>query len=127
MNTALILSAGEWGYLMEIKNNGSSEPIEILNGAIGVMQDCNRLEIVASLQEKRLAVQDGDSLVLEPLLNLVVEEAALSYAIEEISPGAFALRCPNMCLLFMPYEWGEKMWRIAAFRDMGELTDFLGG
>ena len=127
MNTALILSAGEWRYLLELKNRELTEPLKIINDAIAVLPDYSRPGTVEALREKRLAVQDGDSLVLEPLLNLIVEEAALSYAIEEISPGAYALRCPNMFLLFMPYEWGENMWRIAAFRGMVELAEFLGG
>ena len=129
MNTALVLSGGEFSGLIASKGCDVSEPMQQL---LGVMcgNNCdntcgNTCDIVSTLQEKHLAQWDGCEVKVEPLLDLIAEEAAAAYSFEEVAPGIYAVECPNMCLLVTRYEWAEGMWRIAPFQDMPALLASL--
>jgi len=120
MNTALVISGEEWYGLIALKGRAVPEALQQLIGEMRI-DTSNKADIVSTLQEKRLARQVGDVLTMEPLLNLVIEEAISAHSFHKAAPDSFALACPNMSILFTRYEWAAGMWRIAPFKDMHAL------
>jgi len=124
MNTALVLSGAEFAGLIASKGYNVPEPmrqlIDEMCGVSGINED-----IASTLQEKRLAQCDGDELKVEPLLDLIMKEAAAATSANKTATGAYAVECPDMCLLISKYEWAAGMWRIAPFKDMPELLSSM--
>jgi len=124
MNTALVLSGAEFSGLIASKGCVVTEPLQQLLGEMCVSTSDNT-DIVSTLQEKRLAQWDGNVLNVEPLLDLIIEEAAAARSFHEVAPGTYTVECPNMCLLITQYEWAAGMWKIAPFKDINELQSSL--
>ena len=120
MNTALILSDKELHGLINLRGDDVSVYINNIIPEICADADVS-FNLISMLQEKRLARWDGHSLILVPLLKLILDEACGATSMYEPEPGAFALECPNMHLLFTRYEWAEGVWRIAPFKDKSSL------
>jgi len=124
MNTALILSEDELYGLVASKSCDIPAPLLRLFDEMGVNLNKNR-DIVSTLQEKRLAQWDGNSLKIEPLLNLIIDEAMAAQSIHTAKADVYAVECPSMCLLISRYEWAAGTWRIAPFQDMHALLSSL--
>jgi len=124
MNTALILTGAEFAGLIASKGYDAPEPMRQLVDEMCAASGEND-DIASSLQEKRLAQCESDELKVEPLLDLIIKEAAAAMSANKTATGAYAVECPNMCLLVSRYEWAEGMWRIAPFQDMPELLSSM--
>ena len=124
MNTALVLSGEELSGLITSKGYDVSGPMRELLDIICIKTSDN-YNIALTLQEKRLAQSDGDSITVEPLLKLIIEEVVAARSFHEVSPDSFAVECPNMYLHITRYEWAAGMWRVASFQDMPALLASL--
>jgi hypothetical protein len=120
MNTSLILSENELHGLIKLQGDNISASLQKLIQEI-CLNTCDTDDVISTLGEKRLARLDGQSLVLEPLLKLIISEACAATAYYKPSQGLFALECPDMHLLFTRYEWAKNMWRIAPYQDKKRL------
>ena len=120
MKTSLILSDNELYGLITLRGEGTSASLQHVIQKI-CPNTCDTVDVVSSLREKRLARLDGQTLTLEPLLNLIVSQACDAISFYEPVQGSYALECPNMQLLFTQYEWNESMWRIEPYKDKKSL------
>jgi len=124
LNTALILTSNELYGLIVIQKRDISVHMQKL-----IQEICEKsndsVEIIATLQEKHLARWDGHTLLVEPLLTLMIEEACNATLLYEPAQDAYALECPNMHLLFTRYQWATDMWRISPCKDKSTLLSSL--
>ena len=83
------------------------------------------VEVVTTLQEKHLARWDGHTLLAEPLLTLMIEEACNLTLLYEPVYDAYALGCPNMHLLITRYQRATDLLRITPCKDKSTLLSSL--
>jgi len=121
MNTSVILSDNEFNGLIELQGVNASAPLQRLIQKI-CLNACDTTDAISTLGDKRLARLDGQTLILEPLLKLIISEACDAISIYEPAQGLYALECPNMHLLFSKYEWADGMWKIAPYQDKKSLV-----
>ena len=124
MNTALILSGKELYELIKLRGDGASVQLQNFIKEICFCAE-ESVDLVLSLQEKRLARWDGTTLTLEPFLKLLIDEACETTSVYEPVEGAYALECVNMHLLLTRYEWADDIWRIAPHKDKASLLSSL--
>ena len=120
MNTALILTDDEFHNLIDLQGDNISTHTKQLVNEMRY-KDGDAVDIASSLQEKRLAQWDGETLTLEPLLKLIIDEACKAVSLYHPAQGSYALECPNMHLLFTRYAWAKDTWRIAPYKDAAAL------
>jgi hypothetical protein len=122
MNTALVLYFNEWLLALTERNVIPRIWRPVVDAFQILPEDMDKLPDASfSLIDKGLAAQEGDTLVLDPLLALLAGEARAAVSAREISPGIFIIQCPRLCLLFAPYTRAAGMWRIAPFKNEDEL------
>jgi len=120
LNTALILTDDELHKLIALQgNNISAYTKQLVNDMH--YKDSDTVDIASSLQEKRLALWDGETIALEPLLKLIIDEACKAVSLYHPTQDSYALECPNMHLLFTRYAWIKDTWRIAPYKDAAAL------
>jgi len=124
MNASLVLSGDELLGLVALKGRAVAEPFQQILEEMRANAS-GSIDILSALQDRRLAQMDGNALKIEPLLNLIVEEAVAARSAKKEAPGSYSVECPNMCLLVTRYEWAEGMWRITPFKDILALESSL--
>jgi len=124
MNTSLILSSSELSGLAELLGNKASEHFNSILIEI-CTENYNATDVISNLLEKRLACYEDDTLILEPFLKLIINEAYNAKSLYNPINDSYALICPNMHLLFSRYEWAENFWRIEPYKDKISLISSL--
>ena len=125
MHITLIISVAEWQTIVSLMGVYSSSALEQLHKKMNLGDyEFETSQVIQSLQDKGLARQEAQGLLLEPLIHLLVKEAMTAETITELRQGTYTLKCPNMYMLFEPYEYAPSMWRIVPLQNMESILQY---